>query len=81
MPDKKNVSEILYRLIAEAREEEIQPIKETEHLVNDLGIDSMGFLFLTVSIEREFSIKISPEEWRGIQTFGSLVTFIEERLH
>lgn len=81
MANKKNISEVLYQLIAEVREEEVQPIKETEFLDKDLEIDSMGFLFLTVSIEREFSIKITPEDWRGIQTFGELVAFIEERFH
>ena len=81
MTDKKSLVEVLCRLVAETTEEDVRPIEEAEHLIGDFGIDSMGFLFLTVSIEREFSVKITPEEWRVIQTFGDLVAFIEDRVH
>lgn len=81
MTEKKNLVEVLCRLIAETTEENVRPIEEDEHLIDDLGIDSMGFLFLTVSIEREFSVKITAEEWRVIRTFGDLIAFIESRIH
>ncbi len=80
MLDKKNISEVLFRLIAEAIEEDVRPIEEVEQLVDDLALDSMSFLFLTIEIEREFSVQITPEEWTSIQTFGDLVTFIEKSL-
>ncbi len=80
MLDRKNISEVLFRLIAEAIEEDVRPIEEVEQLVGDLALDSMSFLFLTIEIEREFSVKITPEEWASIQTFGELVTFVENSL-
>ena len=79
MVTKEMIQDVLFRSIAEALEEDIRVIEDSERLVEDLCIDSMGFLFLTVSIEREFSVKITPDEWKDILTFGELIEFVQAK--
>ena len=79
MVTKEMIKDVLFRSIAEALEEDIRVIEDSERLVEDLCIDSMGFLFLTVSIEREFSVKITPDEWKDILTFGELIEFVQAK--
>lgn len=56
-------------------------IAEEAHLVNDLGLDSMGFVDLTVKLEGEFDIEIPDDESRAIQTFEQVLQLVVAKLN
>ena len=49
------------------------------HLINDLGIESLDFVDIVVSIEKEFGFKVKREEITEVRTLNDLYTYIEKR--
>ena len=56
-------------------ESEVTPEK---HLFNDLGADSLDFVELCVTLEREFNVKLSEEDTAKVKTVGDLYELIEK---
>ena len=52
-------------------------ISEEKHLFNDLGADSLDFVELCVTLEREFNVKLSEEDTAKVKTVGDLYKLIE----
>jgi len=50
------------------------------HLINDLGIESLDFVDIVVSIEKEFGFKVKREEITGVRTLNDLYAYIENRV-
>jgi acyl carrier protein len=48
------------------------------HLINDLGIESLDFVDIVVTIEKEFGFKVKREEITAVRTLNDLYTYIEE---
>ena len=46
--------------------------------LEDLGLDSIDMVDLTMSIEDEFEMELPDEELERITTVGDLVKFVEE---
>ena len=55
-------------------------IKESSHLVADLGIDSLGVMEIMEAIEDKFSLKIPDEVLQKVETFSDVADEIEARL-
>ena len=53
-------------------------ITEDKHLFNDLGADSLDFVELCVTLEREFNVKFSEEDMTNVKTVGDLYKLIEK---
>ena len=56
---------------------------EETNLMTDLGLDSIGILQVTLSVEKEFGISINNSELDS-QTFsvmGNLVNIIQNKMH
>jgi acyl carrier protein len=49
------------------------------HLIDDLGIESLDFVDIVVTIEKEFGFKVKREEITDVRTLNDLYTYIEER--
>ena len=73
--DKNEISSI----IAEILEEEFVLFEENARLVEDIGLDSMGFLELAIQIQRSFGTIIPNEEWKSIITIHDLLDTIEKK--
>lgn len=74
-----NKKEII-KIIAEILEENIVPFEDDAKLVEDIGLDSMGFLELAIQIQRSFGALIPNEEWKDIITIKDLLDVIENKL-
>ena len=46
----------------------------------DLGINSIGILYMALAIEEEFGIKFVNEDFAGIQTVQNVVELIEKKV-
>ena len=53
-------------------------ITEEKHLFNDLGADSLDFVVLSMTLEREFNVKFSEEDMANVKTVGDLYKLIEK---
>ncbi|MFA7044014.1 MAG: acyl carrier protein [Bacteroidales bacterium] len=73
--DRNEISSI----IAEILEEEFVLFEENAKLVEDIGLDSMGFLELAIQIQRSFGTIIPNEEWKSIITIQDLLDTIEKK--
>ena len=55
-------------------------ITESKHFFNDLGADSLDFVELCLTLEREFNIKLSEEDTAKVKTVGDLYELIEKHV-
>ena len=53
-------------------------VTEDKHLFNDLGADSLDFVELSMTLEREFNVKFSEEDMANVKTVGDLYKLIEK---
>ena len=53
-------------------------ITEDKSFFNDLGADSLDFVELCVTLEREFNVKLSEEDTSNVKTVGDLYAMIEK---
>lgn len=54
-------------------------VTDDQHLVNDLALDSLDRVDLSLTLEREFDIKLDDEDTASWQTVGDVVKTIESR--
>ena len=50
------------------------------HLIDDLGIESLDFVDIVVTIEKEFGFKVKREEITNVRTLKDLYDYIEKRV-
>ncbi len=74
---RENIQERISRLISNILETDYRLIGKEENLIDDVGIDSMGFLELSIWIQREFQFLVSIEKWRELHTVSDLIDLIE----
>lgn len=55
-------------------------VKDSSHLVGDLGIDSLGVMEVIADIEDKFHLSIPDEALRDVDTVASVILSIEKRL-
>ena len=53
-------------------------ITEDKQFFNDLGADSLDFVELCVTLEREFNVKFSENDTANVKTVGDLYAMIEK---
>jgi acyl carrier protein len=53
-------------------------ITEDKQLFSDLGADSLDFVELCVTLEREFNVKFSEDDTSKVKTVGDLYHLIEK---
>ena len=56
-------------------ESEITPEK---NLFNDLGADSLDFVELSMTLEREFNVKFTEADTSSVKTVGDVYALIEK---
>ena len=52
----------------------------TQHLRDDLGLDSMAVIELLYRIEEAFDLQIPDQDLVGLTTVGHVVGYVEKRL-
>ena len=53
-------------------------VTEDKHLFNDLGADSLDFVELSMTLEREFNVKFKEEDMANVKTVGDVYALIEK---
>lgn len=75
------IFETLKRLIAEQLSVDADNVTMDTHFEDDLGVDSLDVVELTMAMEEEFNLEeISEEDLAQVVTVGDLVNFIQQKL-
>ena len=53
-------------------------VTEGKHLFNDLGADSLDFVELSMTLEREFNVKFKEEDMASVKTVRDVYALIEK---
>ena len=77
---REEIINIVNEFLVDEFEIEEAALGPDAHLINDLGIESLDFVDIVVTIEKEFGFKVKREEITEVRTLNDLYTYIEERV-
>ena len=77
-----NTFERLVKVCNAVFEGEVDISKATPeaNLMEDVGMNSIGLLYMAMALEEEFSIKFNSEDFTKIQTVGDVIATIERKV-
>ena len=78
--ERKVIEEKVRNFLIEDLEIEEEKIAPEAKLKDDLGIDSLDFVDIVVIVEKNFGIKIKPEEMQGVVTLSQFCDYIESKV-
>ena len=58
----------------------VEGLKPEMSLREDLGINSIGMLYMAMAMEQEFSVQFNNQDFEGITTVGDVIACIEGKL-
>ncbi len=73
---EQRVSELIAEQLGVGREE----IVPEAAFIDDLGADSLDIVELVMAMEEAFDIEISDEDAERLQTIGSTISYLKERV-
>ena len=59
---------------------DLATLSEDANLVNDLGLSSVGVLYIVIAIEEFFNIRFDDVGFADFKTIGDVVDYIEKKL-
>lgn len=57
---------------------DVKGISEESRLIEDLGMNSIGLLYMAMAVEEEFSVSFTNEDFAILHTVGDVIRKIEE---
>ena len=58
---------------------DINSVKPDANLVTDIGMNSIGMLYMAMALEEEFGIKFSNSDFDMLNTVSDVATLIENK--
>lgn len=77
---ERTIAPKIIQALADYLKRDAASIKETHHLRDDLGLDSMAVIELLYKIEETFNIQIPDQDLPGLSTVGSVTAYVQQRL-
>lgn len=77
---KAEIKETVNDFLIDEFEIEASALDPGAHLIDDLGIESLDFVDIVVTIEKEFGFKVKREEITKVRTLDDLYVYIEHRV-
>lgn len=68
----------LFQVVLE-EDVDISALSLESDLREDIGINSIGLLYMAMAVEEEFGIKFKNEDFAGIRTVADVITCIESK--
>ncbi len=77
----KQILEQLTALFEQVFEGEVpcESLSESTLLVEDLGMNSIGFLYMAMAAEEAFGVRFENTDFEDLHTVGDVVRLIEQR--
>ena len=77
--DARQVEEIVSGFLVDELEIDRDKITPESDLREDMGIDSLEVVDMVVLVEQNFGLKMRPEDFKTVRTFGALCKYISEK--
>ena len=74
------LTEILVMALGADAERILANCNENSELVNDLGLNSVGILYLVIGMEEFFSISFTGVSFGDFRTVGDVIDYIEKKV-
>jgi acyl carrier protein len=78
--DLKEIENKVKGVLVESLDIEEEKITMDSNLIDDLDIDSLELVDLTMEFENEFDVEIEDDQVEKIKTVGDIVNLIKEKL-
>lgn len=78
--DKEAIIEKINGFLSTEFETDVEDIQPDANLKDTLGLDSLDYVDLVVSIEANFGVKLVEADFVGISTFQTFYDLIENKL-
>lgn len=77
--DNNKTFEKLIELFNEVFEGEIDlsEISTESNLIDDLGMNSIGLLYMAMAVEEEFGLRFNNDDFKTLRTVGDVIAKIE----
>ncbi|MBR2620786.1 MAG: acyl carrier protein [Clostridia bacterium] len=75
---KEKLADIM-KMVMRDRLPDLSALREDSHLVNDLGLNSVGVLYIVIAIEEFFGIEFENVGFGDFATIGDVVDYIEQK--
>ena len=76
---KEKLAEVM-KMATPNAEIDVTDLKESSNLVTDVGLSSVGVLYIVIAIEEFFSIQFDDVGFGDFKTVGDVVDYIEKKL-
>jgi acyl carrier protein len=80
MPTRENLLTTLLNLLEEEMGESFPTLTDDQDIRESLGLDSVDVVGLVMRIEREFHVRLAPEELATVRSVGDLLDLMEAKL-
>lgn len=76
-----NTMERLIRVFERVFEDEVdtQQLRPESELVSDLGMNSIGMLYMAMALEEEFGIRFSNSDFQDLRTLADVIAKVESK--
>ncbi len=77
--NKEQIIELTNQALVDEFELDIEDLKPEAHIKDDLGLDSLDIVDMTIVIEKAFKTKLTNKtELASIQTLGDIYDYLEK---
>jgi acyl carrier protein len=80
MAEVNNLEAKVKEIIADRLQVDISSVTPTASFIEDLGADSLDTVELVMAFEEEFDLEIPDEDAEKLQTVGSAISYLQEKL-
>ena len=59
---------------------DLEGLTEQSNLVNDIGLSSVGVLYIVIAVEEFFDIRFDDVSFADFNTIGNVIDYIEKKV-
>lgn len=74
---KEKLSDVMKMVLSEGQTD-LSSVDESSRLVEDLGLNSVGVLYVVIAIEEFFGIEFADVGFDDFKVIGDVIDYIEE---
>lgn len=75
----EKLKDVLQMALGDKANDVLENCTEDSNLVTDLGLNSIGILYLVIAIEEFFAIQFDDVSFSDFQTVSDVVSYIEQK--
>ncbi len=77
---KEKLTDIM-KMVMRERMPDVATLDESSNLVTDLGLNSVGVLYVVIAIEEFFGIEFENVGFGDFKTIGDVIDYIEQQIN